>query len=93
MYKHDCIIAEYESGKAATGGKSLGFQATGALAPFPIIVGEPTAEQKALDFEYSSVDEDEDGIPDNQARRPAPVGVSASAAAVSTTGVRLARRR
>ena len=32
--------------------------------PIPIVRSIPTAEQKALDYQYSSVDEDEDGIPD-----------------------------
>lgn len=94
---------EYETGKSA--GKTLGFQPSGALSPFPVIVGAQSPQQKELDFTYSSVDEDEDGMPDDQQRRaparaaaaePAffaqPVsGVSASASAVSTSG-RVARK-
>ncbi len=34
------------------------------MVPIPIVRSVPTAEQKALDYQYSSVDEDEDGIPD-----------------------------
>jgi len=45
------------------------------LNPFPIVVGERTEAQKSKDREYSSVDDNEDGIPDDQegrARRPVP---------------------
>jgi len=43
-------------------GKQLGFQPSG-MAPTPIVL-RSTPEQRALDFEYSSVDDDEDGMPD-----------------------------
>lgn len=57
-------MIEYEAGK--TSGKSVGFIPSGGLSPFPVVRNVvSTAEQKALDFEYSSVDEDEDGMPDN----------------------------
>jgi hypothetical protein len=65
---------EYETGKSAAN-KTLGFQTSGALNPFPIVVGERTEAQKSKDREYSSVDDNEDGIPDDQegrARRPVP---------------------
>ena len=58
-------VAEYNSGKAS--GRSLGFQTGGNLAPFPIVLPSRTAsspEQHARDYEYSSTDEDEDGMPD-----------------------------
>ncbi|XP_046438277.1 uncharacterized protein LOC124189845 [Daphnia pulex] len=67
-------VLEYETGKSA-GNKTLGFQTSGALNPFPIVVGERTEAQKSKDREYSSVDDNEDGIPDDQegrARRPVP---------------------
>jgi hypothetical protein len=34
------------------------------LVPIPIVRSVATPEQKALDFQYSSVDDDEDGMPD-----------------------------
>lgn len=43
-------------------GKSLGFLPSG-MAPTPIVQAS-SPEQRALDFEYSSVDDDEDGMPD-----------------------------
>ncbi|KAK4016510.1 hypothetical protein OUZ56_031466 [Daphnia magna] len=91
-------VLEYETGKSAAN-KTLGFQTSGGLNPFPIVVGESSPQQKIKDREYSSVDENEDGIPDDQegrARRPVPAAqqpffipseVSASAAA-STRVVR-----
>ena len=63
------LHAEYETGTSGAG-KNLGFQTSGALNPFPIITGESSPEQKVLDFQYSSVDENQDGIPDDQAGKP-----------------------
>ena len=59
------MIAEYNTGKSS--GRSLGFQTGGSLAPFPIVLPSrsvSTPEQHARDYEYSSTDEDEDGMPD-----------------------------
>lgn len=62
---------EYVAGKMS--GASIGFQARGSSIPkdarastaFPFVrTTTRTAEQKALDYLYNSVDEDEDGIPD-----------------------------
>lgn len=41
----------------------MGFQPSGALAPFPIVRAEPSESQRVLDYQYSSVDLDEDGQP------------------------------
>ena len=82
-----------------TSGKNTGFQATGAHIPVPLVpvtlpVRAPVAplsfsDQKTLDLEYSSVDDDEDGIPDKApgavkvapAPAPAPVAIVAPAPA------------
>ena len=56
----NCCYTEYNTGKAS--GKSLGFQTGGNLAPFPIVRSVSSPEQRARDYEYSSTDEDEDGI-------------------------------
>lgn len=63
---------EYVAGKLS--GQSVGYQSRGTLdsnvgrsgQPFPLVrsASARTAEQRALDYEYNSVDEDEDGIPD-----------------------------
>ncbi|XP_057374223.1 uncharacterized protein LOC130695111 isoform X2 [Daphnia carinata] len=62
---------EYAAGKMA--GQSVGFQARGTLLnnavrssqPFPFIrASTKSVEQKALDYLYTSVDDDEDGFPD-----------------------------
>jgi len=53
-------VLEYLTGSNA--GKSLGFQARGSLVPvplIPVIRPKSSPEQKILDFQYSSVDEDE----------------------------------
>ncbi|EFX72702.1 hypothetical protein DAPPUDRAFT_308109 [Daphnia pulex] len=55
-------VLEYVAGKEA--GSSVGFVPSGALVPIPIVRSISTPEQKALDFQYSSVDDDEDGMPD-----------------------------
>lgn len=66
----ELLIVEYVAGKVS--GKSVGFQAKGDSipliskaqeTPFPII-RTFSAEQRAFDYEYNSVDEDEDGMPD-----------------------------
>lgn len=67
---------EYVAGKLS--GRSVGYQARGSLIPiysreqlttFPVVRTVST-EQRALDYEYKSVDADEDGFPDD-----APVAV------------------
>lgn len=63
-------MTEYVAGKMS--GQSVGFQSRGTLdvsrnsgSPFPIIrSAQRSVEQKALDYSYSSVDDDEDGFPD-----------------------------
>ena len=40
------------------------------MVPVPIVRSVPTAEQRVLDYQYSSVDANEDGIPDNKASLP-----------------------
>lgn len=60
--------AEYIAGKES--GSSLGFVPSGALVPIPIVRSIATPEQKALDFQYSSVDDDEDGMPDRLPGQP-----------------------
>lgn len=53
-------VLEYVSGKTA--GESTGFQSTGGnLSPFPVLTGKSSPQQKQLDYQYSSVDENEDG--------------------------------
>lgn len=60
--------ADYIAGKES--GKSVGFQPKGDMIS-PVLLElvrtgpASTAEQRALDLEYSSVDDDEDGMPDN----------------------------
>ncbi|EFX89729.1 hypothetical protein DAPPUDRAFT_94766 [Daphnia pulex] len=63
---------EYVAGKLS--GQSVGFQARGTsisqdgrkALPFPFIQTAPkSVEQKALDYQYTSVDDDEDGFPDS----------------------------
>ncbi|XP_046439323.1 uncharacterized protein LOC124190597 [Daphnia pulex] len=63
---------EYVAGKLS--GQSVGFQARGTSIsqdgrtslPFPFIQTAPkSVEQKALDYQYTSVDDDEDGFPDS----------------------------
>lgn len=63
---HLCI--EYVAGKES--GSSIGFVPRGDLVPVPIVRSVPTAEQQVLDYQYSSVDANEDGIPDNKASLP-----------------------
>ncbi|XP_057372914.1 uncharacterized protein LOC130693738 [Daphnia carinata] len=61
-------VLEYIAGKES--GTSLGFVPSGALVPIPIVRSIATPEQKALDFQYSSVDDDEDGMPDRLPGQP-----------------------
>lgn len=68
--------SEYISGKES--GSSVGFVPSGTLVPVPIVRAIPSAEQRALDYQYSSVDADEDGIPDNKASGPVRVIVTPS---------------
>merc|ERR1712071_518193 len=77
-------VLEYLTGSSA--GKSLGFQARGSLVPvplIPVIRPKSSPEQRILDFQYSSVDEDEDGIPDAapQVRSTIPVSAQVTVAA------------
>jgi len=59
------ITTEYAAGKDRSG-KSVGFKSSRANLPLnpSILRTVSSPEQKALDYQYSSVDEDEDGIPD-----------------------------
>ena len=54
-------VVEYVTGKES--GRSVGFQPTGQNLP-AVRLPEPEEQQKHLDFQYFSVDDDEDGIPD-----------------------------
>lgn len=59
-------IPEYVAG--SLGGRSLGYQTRGTNSinrgqPFPV-VGSVSVGQKGVDLEYSSVDDNRDGIPD-----------------------------
>ncbi|KAI9557117.1 hypothetical protein GHT06_016915 [Daphnia sinensis] len=67
---------EYTAGKMS--GHSVGFQARGTLLPdavgksktLPIIrTSAKSVEQKAIDYQYTSVDDDEDGFPDSSPAR------------------------
>merc|ERR1712071_57890 len=83
-------VLEYLTGSNA--GKSLGFQARGSLVPvplIPVIRPKSSPEQKILDFQYSSVDEDEDGIPDSSplVRSTIPVAPIAQVPVVPITRV------
>ena len=54
-------VLDYLTGKT-NAGKSLGFRASGALVPVPlgpVLRPVSSPEQRVLDFQYSSVDEDE----------------------------------
>ncbi|EFX89732.1 hypothetical protein DAPPUDRAFT_303139 [Daphnia pulex] len=73
---------EYAAGKMS--GQSVGFQARGSLIPeesrssaqpFPFVRSATTksVEQKAFDYLYTSVDDDEDGFPDSAPVRTAEV--------------------
>ncbi|XP_046645076.1 uncharacterized protein LOC124335285 [Daphnia pulicaria] len=73
---------EYAAGKMS--GQSVGFQARGSLIPeesrssaqpFPFVrnVATQSVEQKAFDYLYTSVDDDEDGFPDSAPVRTAEV--------------------
>lgn len=65
-------IIEYVAGSIA--GRSLGYQARGSAIPvgtrghtaqtFPVLSGPVSLAQKAVDYEYLSVDDDADGFPD-----------------------------
>jgi hypothetical protein len=59
------ITTEYAAGKDRSG-KSVGFKSSRANLPLnpSILRTVSSPEQKALDYQYSSVDDDEDGIPD-----------------------------
>ncbi|XP_032786901.2 uncharacterized protein LOC116924489 [Daphnia magna] len=61
-------VLEYIAGKES--GSTVGFVPSGALVPVPIVRSIATAEQKALDFQYLSVDDDEDGMPDRLPGQP-----------------------
>uniref|UniRef100_A0A0P4YKZ2 Uncharacterized protein n=1 Tax=Daphnia magna TaxID=35525 RepID=A0A0P4YKZ2_9CRUS len=67
---------EYAAGKMS--GQSVGFQTRGTLLSdavrnsqaLPIIrTSTKSVEQKAIDYEYTSVDDDEDGFPDSSPAR------------------------
>ncbi|XP_057374224.1 uncharacterized protein LOC130695113 [Daphnia carinata] len=80
---------EYTAGKMS--GHAVGFQARGTLLPeagrnsqaLPIIrTSAKSVEQKAIDYEYTSVDDDEDGFPDSSPTRD--INYNAGAVRVSS---------
>ena len=58
-------LTEYVAGKEA--GQSVGFIPSGPLVAAPVARSSvaSSAEQRMLDYQYSSVDDDEDGYPDS----------------------------
>ncbi|XP_046645239.1 uncharacterized protein LOC124335809 [Daphnia pulicaria] len=66
-------VQEFEYVAGSTNGEAIGFQARGTAIPvtntraqgFPVLSSAVSVDQKFQDYEYSSVDDDRDGFPDN----------------------------